>query len=363
MTIYQAIEKYRLNSDNFQYIRELSEFMETGHPFEFIRLKSQQLGSMKMSASNLTKLYWQCRGYSEKEAESKISEMQGSRTSIKKRIDKLVSDGYSIEEASLKMKEWSVFKSKSVSDSHKRAQEKDPLYLKSMSHYCPEFWMKKGFSQEEAKIKAAEVCENNRKKFREKLDSGEIKKGWNNTTIEYYLKQGLSLDEAKLALIDRQKTFTLEKCISKYGEEIGREKWKVRQEKWFSSYRKKSYSFTSQELFWKIQEDLSFLPDEIAFATFDNGSKTEIVNLNKEARLYLDTRVVLPDFIHLPSKKIIEFDGVYYHKNTPENKTRELQRDQDLIRNGYTVLHINEKEYKLFPEEIKNKCKEFLTRN
>lgn len=360
MTIDQVIEKYHLNSNNSQYIRELLEFMESGHPFEFMRLKSQQLGYMKMSASNLTKLYWQCRGYSENESISKIAEIQGFRTSIKKRIDKLVSEGYSKEEASLKMKEWSEFKSKSVSDSHKRAQEKDPTYLKSMSHHCPEFWMKKGFSEEAAKIEAARACENNRKKFREKLDSGEIKKGWNNTTIEYYLKQNLTIDEAKLALIDRQKTFTLEKCIQKYGEDLGREKWKNRQEKWFSSYRKKSYSFISQDLFWKIQEQMCFHSNDIAFATFENGIKTETINLNKEARLYLDTRVVLPDFIHLPSKKIIEFDGVYYHKNTPENKAREFQRDQDLSRNGYTVLHVNEKEYKLFPEETINKCKEFL---
>jgi very-short-patch-repair endonuclease len=70
--------------------------------------------------------------------------------------------------------------------------------------------------------------------------------------------------------------------------------------------------------------------------------------------------LVLPDFIHIPSKKIIEFDGVYYHRNTPENKTRELKRDEDLRRNGYSVFHVNEKEYKLFPDETISKCKKFL---
>lgn len=313
-----------------------------------------------MSASNLSKQYWQCRGYSVEDAIMKIAEIQSSRASIKKRKVKMIAEGASEEEADQRLKEWSIKKSKSVSDTHKRFAEKDPLYLQSMSRYCAQYWINKGFTEEESKIKANNECDKNRKIFREKLDSGEIEKGWNNTTIEYYLKGGMTIDEAKQAVIERQKTFSLEKCVAKYGEIEGREKWIIRQEKWFKNYRKKSYSFISQKLFWQIQDDLKFKNDEIKFATFDNGSKTETVNLNKESRLYLDTRVVLPDFIHLPSKKIIEFDGVYYHRNTPENKSREAERDKDLIRNGYKVIHITESEYKLYPEDTINKCKQFL---
>jgi hypothetical protein len=39
--------------------------------------------------------------------------------------------------------------------------------------------------------------------------------GTSNTTLEYYLNQGMNEDEAKLALRKRQSTFSLEKCIEK----------------------------------------------------------------------------------------------------------------------------------------------------
>ncbi|MEG1142150.1 MAG: hypothetical protein RSE41_06875, partial [Clostridia bacterium] len=39
-----------------------------------------------------------------------------------------------------------------------------------------------------------------------------------NTQIEFYLNKGMSNEEAENALNERQKTFSLEKCIEKYGE-------------------------------------------------------------------------------------------------------------------------------------------------
>jgi hypothetical protein len=361
-SLEKAIEIYHLNSNNNSYIAKLAEHLLTDHPIQFLRdqLLKADSSTTKLPVSQFQKNYWLIRGYSINEAINKIAELQSQKGSFKFKKEKMIASGITEHDAEIEIKKLAEKRSKLNLDSHKRAQEKDPTYLRSMSHQCKEFWIKKGFSEKEATDKAAKVCENNRKKFREKLDSGEIEKGWNNTTIEYYLKKGMTIDEAKLAIIDRQKTFSLEKCIAKYGEKEGREKWKVRQEKWFTNYRKKSYSFVSQELFWEIQKILNFPHANIKFATFDNGIKTETMNLNKEARLYLDNRVVLPDFIHLPSKKIIEFDGVYYHRNTPENTLREKKRDLDLERNGYSVFHVSESDYKLSPSATINRCKQFL---
>jgi len=223
------------------------------------------------------------------------------------------------------------------------------LTRKQRSPFSKEFYFKQGLSESETEI--------SRKHFVSNALSGRI----TETQFEYWLEKTKGdAEEAKKLFIERQRTFTLEKCIEKYGEIEGRKKWIDRQEKWFSNYRKKSYSFVSQDLFWKLQEELQFNPEEIKFATFDNGKRTESVNINKEARLYLDTRVVLPDFIHFPSKKIIEFDGVYYHRNTPENKKREEKRDEDLRRNNYNVFHVNEKDYKDSPNDIILECIKFL---
>lgn len=47
------------------------------------------------------------------------------------------------------------------------------------------------------------------------------KPGKSSASLEYWLNKGYSLDEAKEKRKERQSTFTLEKCIKKYGEEEG----------------------------------------------------------------------------------------------------------------------------------------------
>ena len=39
--------------------------------------------------------------------------------------------------------------------------------------------------------------------------------------LEYWLSKGFSEEYAKLKIIERQKTFSLKKCIEKYGEDTG----------------------------------------------------------------------------------------------------------------------------------------------
>lgn len=61
-----------------------------------------------------------------------------------------------------------------------------------------------------------------------------------NTKIEYYLAQGMTEEEAKQALSERQSTFSLDKCKEKYGDEDGFEVWRQRQEKWMESLNDRS---------------------------------------------------------------------------------------------------------------------------
>lgn len=84
----------------------------------------------------------------------------------------------------------------------------------------------------------------------DKVDADEVKKkasksrkdnDGNSTTIEYWLKKtDGNLEEAQNLLTERQSTFSLEKCIEKYGENAGLDKWVKRQEKWLKSYNNKS---------------------------------------------------------------------------------------------------------------------------
>jgi hypothetical protein len=58
------------------------------------------------------------------------------------------------------------------------------------------------------------------------------------TRIEYYLKKGYTEIESEKMLSERQRTFTLEKCILKHGEEIGIKIFNERQNKWSKKNRR-----------------------------------------------------------------------------------------------------------------------------
>lgn len=57
-------------------------------------------------------------------------------------------------------------------------------------------------------------------------------RGNDTTKISYYTSRGYSEKEAKRLLSERQSTFSLKKCVGKYGEEEGRKIWQERQDKW-----------------------------------------------------------------------------------------------------------------------------------
>lgn len=90
---------------------------------------------------------------------------------------------------------------------------------KESSPFSKEFYIKRGLS------------ENDRKKFNE-----QVSKNRNyNTQLEYYLNKGMSKEDAKIALSNRQATFSYEKCIKKYGETEGNKIFSQRQQKWLKS--------------------------------------------------------------------------------------------------------------------------------
>lgn len=78
----------------------------------------------------------------------------------------------------------------------------------------------------------SEYINNIKKKVR---DTKEKNKSNNNTTIEYYTSRGANIQDAIILLADRQSTFSLQKCIKKYGQIEGTVRWNQRQEKWLTT--------------------------------------------------------------------------------------------------------------------------------
>ena len=136
-------------------------------------------------------------------------------------------------------------------------------------------------------------------------NSNKINHGY-NTTIEYYLDKGLSYEDAYLKLKERQTTFSLQKCIDKYGEEIGHIKFAQRQKKWLNSlYKNFQNNGDGRSKQSKFAKDLiinicKYFEIEIPKKEFYIYDKQ-----NKRAYAY--------DFQY--NYHIIEFNGDFWHCN------------------------------------------------
>lgn len=181
----------------------------------------------------------------------------------------------------------------------------------------------------------------------------------NPKRIEYYLSRGYSQYQSEQMLKESQQTFSLDKCIEKYGEEDGKKRWLERQEKWLNNYKKLNYSMVSQELFWKIY-DLLESKEDIYFATLDEDKQKDISGLNYEYTLHLDSGYIKPDFFDKKQGKIIEFDGAYWHNFSDMKKKEDARRSQKIIDNGYKLFKVDELDYRKNPEKILQECLDFL---
>ena len=271
------------------------------------------------------------KGFSEDEAKSIISKIQKDRSSkIKNRV--ILTNDY--------------LKKKGYSDEQIKNMRVGPNQLK--------YWKRKGYNENDAKFK---VSEHQSQSAKETIRKGT---GKYPNQIDYWIKKGYSEDESKKIISERQITFSLNICVEKYGEIDGQKKWLDRQEKWMNNYKKSNFSKVSQDLFWKLYEMID-KNNEIYFATLKNGIRDDS-GKNNEYKLRLNDKMLEPDFFIKNKNKIIEFDGTYYHRNTPENKKRSLLRDTIIKDNGYEVLHVNENEYKKEPIKIINDCFIFLNK-
>ena len=175
--------------------------------------------------------------------------------------------------------------------------------------------------------------------------------------FEYWLKEADGDHEKAKEMHTKFQTRDLAFFIDKYGEEEGIRRHREKTEKWMKSYTKTNYSKVSQELFKGLLPNIVDISD-IYFATHTRKDMTKYVN--KEYILSVGNTYVRPDFISLNRKKIIEFDGDYWHSEAVANPEREENRDRLLMEAGYDVLHVKECDYKADKTKVINQCLIFL---
>lgn len=178
------------------------------------------------------------------------------------------------------------------------------------------------------------------------------------TSLKYWLNKGYSEEEAKKKLSDRQRTFTLEKCIKKYGEELGIKVYNDRQMRWMNSIKgnpnipsRGTFSYSSQALFLELELKRDNKNFESKFAL--NGD-----NMNNEMKIDRpDGYRYFIDYCIPELKCIIEYDGKYWHEGKEEYDMKRMSYIKEL---GYKVLVVTDDEYKKDRISTVNRCLEFI---
>jgi hypothetical protein len=321
--------------------------------------------------------YWIERGWTNENA---IIELDRRNKDIKLRnrlcVEYWIEKGYSKDDAINEISKQQQKSSKCVKTrrgkSKKMLAEKgyteDEIYRICLTPSNVEFWINKGFSESESK----NIITKNQINASKHVD---YKKRLLPSNFEYWIKKGFSEEESKQKVSESQSTFTLEKCILKYGEEEGREHFTKRQNKWLNSLLTNGnmfigYSKISQELFYKLLE------------IYDVNDKNKIyfATHNKEFKIKKEEGGVwLYDFTDIKNKKIIEFNGDMFHGNPNKYKSTDTPHPfrkkitaQDMwdkdkrkidkaINEGFDVLVIWDSEYRWGnKQEIINRCISFL---
>lgn len=244
-------------------------------------------------------------------------------------------------------------------------------YRKSISPFSKSFKKYEGMTDEEKEKQIREYTQCDRDDR-------------NDNQVKYWIKKGYSEEEAKQKVSERQRTFTLEKCIAKYGEEEGTKRYIERQKNWSAKVEEQYqqglfskiphsqnsciYSKFEKDIVDSIIESLDIdINDIYCYKT----SQFRLENTNEDCK----NKIFSYDLTI--GNKIIEFNGDFWHMNPDmydsdyvhpySNLSAEEKWEIDEIKlncafqNGYEVLTIWEQEYNENKEATIQKCVEFLT--
>ncbi len=261
--------------------------------------------------------------------------------------------------------------------SERKSGVKNPFYHHGgkFSAVSTESISYEGLSDEE---KSKEI-----KKVKEKIKQSKSENHSHPTRIEYWLNKGYDDIEAREMLSNRQRTFSLEKCIEKYGEEDGFLRWKQRQEKWRASYDDK----TEEEMIEinikkNAHQGGTSNPALELFKCIDphNASKASYHDREDNVEAIITTTTGKKYSIDYKlGNKIIEFYGDLWHANPnkykPDDKpicwsirsktAKELweadeRKLSDLENSGFEVLVIWEEDWKKDISLVIRGCRAFL---
>ena len=193
---------------------------------------------------------------------------------------------------------------------------------KNCNVYSVDFYIERGWTEEEAIRRISKIQHDNSMKSAAKMTDDR-----NPAQYKYWMKKGLSEEEAKKMVSERQSMFSKEKCIEKYGEEKGLQVFRERQRKWQETLKSR---YTKSEMAkWKKSFTGSSKESFNLFMPFYKELKEHYTCLfqNKEEKM-IEYRIIdsthdtwyYYDFTILELGLIFEYNGEHIHPNPSMSK-------------------------------------------
>ncbi len=272
-----------------------------------------------------------------------------------------------------------------------RTKHLTPLEHRKNSNRCPEYWIERGYSEEEAKdlisLRQTEISSKLsnmplewHRKNSNRCPEYWIERGYSEEEangiisqrakvisprcVEYWIAEGLNEESASEAVSAFQNNCSLEKFVTRHGEERGMDKYNT-----FRNHPNRiavsrnnllkvgvGFSKISQKLFNAIMEEYG---GNVFFATYN---RPEMVDYKCKEYVFRfdDGTWIRPDFIDISKRKIIEFDGEYWHARIKDPHV-DVERDVKVRSMGFDILRVSENEFKTNSKEVVEKCLQFLT--
>ena len=199
-----------------------------------------------------------------------------------------------------------------------------------------EFYVNKGYSIEEAK-KIVYNKQHNASvaRYKKEIDRSSFEyRSTFNTCIEFYIQRGYTKEDALKELHKRQETFSLSKCIEKFGQEEGLIKFQERQKKWQNTLNSKSYEEKINiekrkynSLAFSSSASIKFFDKLIKLLNENNYKFDKIYYKDNEYLIWDDntSRVYFYDFVIPDIKYACEYNGIKFHPKPNFSDYEKLQ--------------------------------------
>ena len=303
-----------------------------------------------------TKQYWLSRGWSD--TDSHVKSKENKQTNCK----------------SVYSQETWLGKINPATGTHFTVTEAD-FERNSRRPIRKEYWIKKGFSEEESIKLANDTKQKNNKKGSNSSKTSNVCRVTSKRCVDYYLARGYNDSEADDAVSSSQRLFSKDICIEKYGKVEGLAVWQRRQDQWQKTLDEKSDEEKARINKLKLYKNGSISKGEKLLLEYIRSSN---VNCNHQLELP-NNKVAYYVYDIEYNKKIIEYNGDFWHANpkiysptdvvphpnksvtaqqiwAKDDKKIQFARDQ-----GYEVLVVWESDFKKNKEEIIKQCIQFLT--